>query len=392
MLKKFIFIIIILSSLKFYQPAFFPEILLKASDWLGIFLIFGLLIIYLIYNREKQEKKHFVFPVILILVSVFISMFGAYVFQDQSFLATGYGQRAIYFYFIYFLLHYLKFSVEYIVRIIGIFGLVFIAIYIIQYVVFPIQITQSHMFLDRGTLRIFLSGAGYLVIAYFIWLYSIFKSFKIKYLIFLLLALTVFVLLGTRQVIAAMVLLTILAILQSRIIKSKFLLFTLIGIAFIPVYFLFQDIIFAMFEVTLEQSESVQGNIRVVAARFFLTDFFPSGFSYFTGNGATGPSLYGLRVVRYMEEYGYYQSDLGLIGEYTMFGALFVIAVFIILIRVLRTKLPDKLMFIKYNFLGIILTLVTGGGAFGSSGANILIICILLYVVDVYLNNKESVT
>ena len=61
-----------------------------------------------------------------------------------------------------------------------------------------------------------------------------------------------------------------------------------------------------------------------------------------------------------------------------------------ILIRALRAKLPDGLMIIKYNFLGIILALVTGAGAFGNDGANILINCMLLYLVDLYMHDASG--
>jgi len=163
----------------------------------------------------------------------------------------------------------------------------------------------------------------------------------------------------------------------------------LIGLAFIPVYYLFQDIIIAMFEVTREQSQAIESNIRVEAAKFFLKDFFPNGWSYFTGNGASGKSLYGLRVFSYAKEYGYNQSDLGLLGDYTKYGFLYVLGVIMILIFALLKKIPEKLMFIKYNFMGIILTLVTGGGAFGMSSP-IIINCFLLYLLDVYINDADS--
>lgn len=390
MLKRILLIIIILCSLKFYQLAFLPEMIIKVTEWIGIGLIFGLLIIYIVYSREKLYKQKFAFPIILILISVLISMFAAYAYHDQSFLRTAIAQRAIYFYFIYFLLHYMKMEGVFIIKLIMIFGLTYIVIYLAQYMIFPVQITYSHMFIDRGTLRIFLSGAGYLVIGYFIYLYLTFKAFRIRYVFFMLLAYGIFVLLGTRQIIASILLLTILFILQSRVVKSKLLIFSLIGLSIVPIFLLFQDIIIAMFDVTLEQSQAVESNVRVRAAEYFLTEFYPSGFAYFTGNGMHGNSMYGLKIIRIMEEYKFFQSDIGLIGEFTQYGMLFLIGVSVILYRVLTVKLPEKLMFIKYNFLGIILTLVTGSGAFGSSGTNVLINSMVLYLVDLYLNDNKA--
>jgi len=36
------------------------------------------------------------------------------------------------------------------------------------------------------------------------------------------------------------------------------------------------------------------------------------------------------------------------------------------------------------------ITLVTGGGAFGSNSINILINCMLLYMIDMYLNEVSD--
>jgi len=390
MLKKVIIIVIILCSLKFFSIIVIPDVALKIMEWLGIGLILVFIIIYLVYSKVKVVKTHFTFPIILVFVAVLISMIGSYTYQNQSFLISAYSQRAIYFYLIYFLLHLMKVDGEFIVRSIVIFAVAYLAVYYLQTILYPIEITSTKMFTDRGTLRIFLAGSGYLVITYFIWLYLTFRSFKIRYLTFLLLSMGVFVLLGTRQVLASILLLTILFIIQSKVVKAKLLLFLLIGIALIPIYFLFQNIILSMFEVTREQTQNLEGGIRLEGAKFFLTRFFPTDLSYFTGNGAPGSSIYGLRLARYSEEYGYYLSDIGLIGEYVKYGILYVIAVLIILINVFRRKIPENLMFIKYNFLGVVLTLVTGGGVFGSSGANIVLICFLLYLLDLHIDGNDS--
>ncbi len=390
MLKKFILISVILCSLELFTLIFLPDMLIKVVEMAGVAIILFFLLLYFVYGENRPGKMRFALPVTLILVSVVFSMLGAYIFQDQSFSGTLVAQRVMYYYLAYFLLHYLKIPIEYIRKTIVVFAIVYMVLYIGQYLVYPTALIKSKMFIDRGTLRIFMPGAGFLVIAYFIWFYSFFKTYKIRYIILLLGAWIIFILLGTRQVIAAVGLLSILFMLQSRVIKSRFLFFALIGIALVPVYFLFQDIINAMFDITVSQSQNAGGNVRVKAASYFLTDFYKNNWAYIIGNGAPGSSGYGLRMASISERYGYYRSDLGLLGEYTKFGVLFVLGVFIIFYRSLSAKLPEKLMFIKYNFMGIILTLVTGGGAFGSVSINILVNCMLLYMIDMYLNQKEE--
>jgi hypothetical protein len=389
MLKKFILIVVILCSLELFTLVFLPDMVMQVIEMAGIGIILFFLLLYFVYGEVRPGKMRFAFPVWLILISLVFSMIGANVFQDQSFSATAVGQRVIYYYLVYFLLHYLKIPVEYIRKTIVVFAIAYMAIYITQYVMYPTALIKSKMFIDRGTLRIFMPGAGFLVISYFIWLYSFFKTYRIRYILLLLTAWAVFILLGTRQVIGAMLLLSIVFMLQSKVVKSRFLFFALIGIAIIPLYLLFQDIITAMFDVTVSQSQSAGSGIRVKAARFFLTDFYKNNWAYFTGNGAAGSTVYGLRVAGISERYGYYLSDIGLIGEYIKYGVLFVIAVIIIFYRSLSSRLPENLMFIKYNFYGLILTLVTGAGAFGSVSINILTNCMLLYMIDMYLNENE---
>lgn len=390
MFKKIILISVILCSLELFTLVFLPDMVIEVIEMAGVAIILFFLVLYFIYGERHMGKMRFTLPLVLILVSVAFSMLGAYAFQDQSFSVTVLAQRVIYFYLIYFLLHYLKISNEFITKTITVLAIAYMVLYVAQYLVYPTALIKSKMFIDRGTLRIFMPGAGFLVIAYFIWLYSFFKTYKLKYVILLLASLAVFVLLGTRQVIAAVLLLTIVFIIQSKVINSKFLFFILIGIAVIPVYFLFQDIITAMFDVTVSQSQTAESNIRVKAATFFLTDFYKNNWAYLIGNGYAGSSSYGLRMAGISQRFSYYQSDIGLIGEYTKYGLFFVIGVIIILYRALAAKLPEELIFIKFNFLGLIMTLVSGAGAFGTTSINILINCMLLYMIDNYLNEKEK--
>ncbi len=390
MFRKVILISVILCSLEFFTLVFLPDMVIEVIEMTGVAIILFFSFLYFIYGERHLGKMRFTLPIALILVSVTFSMIGAYVFQEQAFSTTLLAQRVIYYYLIYFLLHYLKISLEYIVKTIIALAIVYMVLYVAQYLVYPTALIKSKMFIDRGTLRIFMPGAGFLVIAYFIWLYSFFSTYRIKYILLLLAAWIVFVLLGTRQVIGAVLLLSIIFMLQSKVVKSRVFFFVLIGLALIPVYLIFQDIINAMFDLTVSQSNSAESGIRLRAARFFLTDFYKNNLAYLIGNGAPGSSGYGLRIVGIAERYGYYRADLGLLGEYTKYGVLFVIGVFIIFYRSLSAGLPENLMFIKYNFMGIMLTLVTGGGAFGTSSVNILTNCMLLYMIDMYINQREE--
>jgi hypothetical protein len=191
------------------------------------------------------------------------------------------------------------------------------------------------------------------------------------------------VLLGTRQVIAPAALVLLLNILYIKRIRSKFLTLMLIGIMAVPVYYLFKDIFIALFEVTQKQTANVSGDVRVRAAIFYLTDFFPNRLAYIIGNGVPSErSSYGILVSSLNKALGYYQSDIGIIGDFTYFGIFLVIAQITLYVHVMRIRLPHVMDFVKYYFFVLIITIFISGGVFGYA-ESVVIICILLYLIDI---------
>ena len=390
MVRKGVFLLIVLTSIDFFTIAVFPEKIQKSFEFLGIALVLFFFIIFYLYDRSFTIKENFNTPILILLFGVLLSMFGAMGFHEQSFSLTIWGERFIFFYIFYFLLSKLKPDPDFIIKVSLILGFTYSIIYLAQYIIYPHAIVSAYMFMDRGTLRIFMPGSGYLVLGYFICLYYFFKEYKVIYLIYLLLSLIIFILLGTRQVIASVGLVTILFLVQSKVVKGKAILIPLMALSIIPFYFIFQDIFNSMLDVTSHQSTNIEGNIRMRAIKFFLFEFFPNSISYITGNGMYGGNSYFARKIQsYADVYGFYLADIGLIGDYVKFGMFFVVGVIIIFVKVFRTKLSEKFMFIKYNFYVIILTLFTGGSAF-AEGSNIVLLSIFLYLVDYYKFRQNS--
>ncbi len=348
------------------------------------------LIIYYLYDREPGIPETFNVPVLILLFGVFLSMFGALAFHEQSMSMTLWGERFIFFYIFYFLLSKLRIEPDYIIKFCLVLGFAFSIFYIVQYAIYPRAIVSAKMFNDRGTLRIFMPGSGYLVIGYFIALYSFFKNYKIIYLVYLILALIVYILLGTRQVLASVVLVTVLFLFQSKVVRLKAILIPLMVVSIIPFYFLFQNIFDSMLDVTSHQSSNIEGDIRFRAMKFFLFEFFPNTISYITGNGMYGgDTAYARQVLSYSDVYGFFMSDLGLIGDYVKFGVFFVLGVIIIFIKAFTAKLPEKYMFVKYNFYIMLMTLFTGGSAFAED-SNIVILGLFMYLIDYNKMEKKK--
>lgn len=388
MFRRVLIIIIILTSLGFFNFSFLGKDLLKVIEIGGIGLILLIIVLQGVYSTGEGFKRTYKWEVSLILVSVVASMFMAYSAHNQGLSTTLIAQRFMYFYFLYFALHLIKIPDIDLEKIIVYLAIIYAVFYIIQYIAYPRLIFNVRMVEDRGTVRIFQVGLFYLILAYFYILNKSFSEFSVNRLVLLLFFFSIIILMGTRQLIFSLLLLTMINILYSKKVKSKLLVALIAGAAIVPVSFMFQDIFLSMLSLSQEQSVGIEENIRIISGTFFLTEFFPNSFAYITGNGAdSANSGYGTMVQMYKDVFGFYQSDVGIIGDFSRFGSIFLIAVISILIRVLYGKLGDKLNYIKYFYLFVILIAFTGSGPFGEANS-IVTICITLYIIDVYKNNQ----
>jgi hypothetical protein len=172
-------------------------------------------------------------------------------------------------------------------------------------------------------------------------------------------------------------------------VKSKILILVIAALSVVPVIFMFQDIFLSLLDVSQQQSEGFAEDIRVRAATFFILELFPNNLSYLTGNGAdSANSPYGQAIQMYRDVYGFYQSDVGIIGDFTKFGALYVLAVFVLIFRMIFSKTGDDYSYIKYYYINILLTLFTGGSPFGEADS-IVAIGMTMYIMDVDKHKRK---
>ncbi len=390
MLKRIIVIFVILCSLHFYDIRYLSEKMIEILEIAGIGVCALLFIIHLVYDKQAWIKLHFNVEIIMIAIAVFLSMFIAFSAHGQNFTATLIVQRFMYFYLFYYMLHTLRMEKLEIMRIIFYFGFAFFALYILQYLAYPFKFIHTRMEFDRGTLRIWLVGNGYLTFAYFLCLAQFYYTQKLKYVLFCFLFIIVFILSGTRQNLAVILLLTSMSILFSHQLKSKVLIFFLIFIGLIPAVYVFRHIITEMFIISQQQTSKAGDDVRLRAAIFFLTDFIPNNWAYFLGNGIGSlNTIYGQKIQMYKELFGFYQSDVGIIGDYTKFGVLLILAELVIIIKVMAKKIDENLWFIKFIFVSIILTFLTQSGIF-TSGSGIVSVSLLLYLIDLDIFERNS--
>ena len=362
----------------------------KAAEFLGVLIVVVLLILYIVYGEVTHIRHNFTPFILLIFFSLITSMFMALYSRDQKLMDTFIAQRAMYYYLLYFLLHQLKIRPIDLERIFIAFGLLYVLLYLVQFFLYPKIIFDVFILSGRGTVRIYLKGSDYLAIAYFMSIHAFFRTNRIKYLLLILLFFSIYVLLGGRQTMATMAFTLVLFLIFSKKVKSRLMIGFLILVCAVLVSYMFQGIIQALVTQSLQDRSHGADYIRIVAAKHFLTDFFRTPVAYISGNGMySNTSSYGLEISR-LRSQGYYLSDIGLIGNYAIYGAFFIIGVLGICIKSLTIKINSNFIYIRYMFIAIVFALLTGGG-FMYSDFICSTVC-LLYLIDTsgYLPKENS--
>jgi hypothetical protein len=173
----------------------------------------------------------------------------------------------------------------------------------------------------------------------------------------------------------------IMFLIFSKKVKSRILIGFCIIVSIFLIFIMFQGIFEAMLRESVRDRNLGSDYVRILAAKHFLTDFFKSPWAYVTGNGMfANNTSYEIEVNR-LAANGFYLGDIGLIGNYALYGIFFVAGVFGICIKSLFIRIEEKYIYIRYMFVAIALSLITGGG-FGNADFICFIACVM-YLIDI---------
>jgi hypothetical protein len=381
MLIRIILHLIILCSLNFFNLSVL-ENYSRFISLLGVMLIVAIIVLNAIYGKASPIRRNYTIPVLLVFTGFFTSLLYANIHYDQQIFSTLWEGREMFLYLGYFMIHLVRPDPKEIERIIVFYALLFIVLYILQYVIFPYELFNVKMFEDRGTIRISLPGVTYILVGYFLMLQKYLLTNKLKYMLVNFMILLIVILLGGRQLLLIILFLTVISLIISRKIKNKLSIYFLILIGMIPLYFIFQNIFLELLSATAENIGKGGSDMRIKAIRYFLLDSFPNTMSYITGNGIPSTtSAYGRRILMISSKYKYFVSDIGIIGNYFYYGLFFVAGVLFIFYKTIIIKICSNESYLKYTFYALLIMLPTGGGF--TYGEFILPMTFFLYYLDV---------
>lgn len=315
--------------------------------------------------------KGFVLPLQLISVSVLASVLLSYVSWKQEF-SFAVSTIPYLLWFVFFYLLHIRFPLPVIEKIVFFWGWVYILLFIFQFM------NSSQVYFgfreefkeDRGVIRILFPGAGVFFLAYFISLNRVMEKVRFRWVfaLFILAGIAVTVLQVTKQSIVLLLGITLFHLLRKTSLFSRLL----ITAAFIGgvVLVLNSDNPVSRGIIESQKENVADGgqNIRVQGSLYFLTEFSPNTVSQIFGNGFPNlNSRYGQYVSMLEDNYGYYLTDVGVVGMYAMFGILPLLAYLMIFARGLTMRVPAEFQYLKYYLFYIMATCLTSDSIFSIS-------------------------
>jgi hypothetical protein len=322
-------------------------------------------------------------------MSIFVSFYS----WNQS-LANGASAVPLMLWIVFFYLLHIKFPIAQLERIVFIYGWIYILLYIFQFthsneVYFGFREEFKE---DRGVIRILFPGAGVFFLAYFIALNKVMEKTKQQwvFIFFILAGIVVTVLQVTKQSIALLLLITVFHLLSKvSLIKKVIILIASAAIIFTT---LNSDnpVSQGILESQKDNVSDGSQNIRIMASEYFIRDFSPNVVSRIFGNGFPNlTSNYGKYVTMLEDNYGFYLTDVGVVGMYAMFGIIPLLAYLLIFIKGMFMTVPPEYKYVKYYLFLIMATCLTSDSIFSISF--LITNVFVLYILQVIYEQENAV-
>jgi hypothetical protein len=354
--KKTIFLfLLVLFSLKCFDAAVARTGMLKNI----CYAYMALAIIISLPNFFKYNGG-FVLAVQLIAASTLISIFMANYTWGQG---LEYSPTTIPYmiWFVFFFLLGSNISVKTIENIALIYGILYITFFLFQFthngaVYFG---TVEEFKEDRGIVRVNFPGGGVFFLSCFIAINKFTSGDKYKYawLAYALIGVIVNVLQVTRQTIAVMLLVYLIHFLRN--VKLPLKLATMAVFALGVFLFLNSDNTISRGLSEQQKTDASAGGdyIRILAAKYYMTEFTPNTISKVFGNGFfNDTSNYGKALTAISQNYGYYLSDVGLVEVYITFGVFAILGFAFIFWKSFAIPLDPDHQYLRYYLWFIMIT------------------------------------
>lgn len=360
----FVFLLVIV-SFQFFDARFLNKSIVNIVTY--AFLTISILVSVPYFFRKKGG---FILPVQLIVLSIVISVPMVQLGWDQSWKDTLIATVPFMSWIFFFYLLHIEIPVKTIEKIALIYGVLYILLFFFQLAHSPTVLfgksiagwDKNEFSTSRGIARIVFPGAGVFFLVTFIAITKITIKAKRKWLWLSLTVLGIIipVLQVTRQFIFSVCVIYFYHFTKHLAGYKRIII---LGVAICFCFYIINinnSLVKGIAKATKTDLKEGDNYVRVQAGDYFLNNFSPSNINKIFGNGASyGSSEYGTFINYLQYRYGFYKSDVGIIGMYAMFGILAVIGYIIIWIKSFTIPLPEEYYYLKYYLWFLLLTSLT---------------------------------
>ena len=393
MIKKlkvlFVFLLVVI-SFDFFGARFLSKTLTLYFWFLYIAVSIALSLPFIF-----RKGQGFIIPIQLIFFSMLISIFTAYISWDQSIMNSVLATVPYMLWIFFFYLLEVKIPIKSIEKIILIYGIIYILLYIYQFThIQNILFGSKDEFTEegRGIIRIRFPGGGVFYLASFMAINKLTTQKDKRWLWFLLsiLGIVCTIMQVTRSAIFGIVILFYYHLIKDLAIYKKLI----ITLSFAIFLFLLSTsnnpIIKGISEQQKNDTQEGKNYIRVVAGRYFLSDFSPDDVTRIFGNGVPYSKTNYALYVENLKEQGFYLSDVGIIAMYVMFGVLSVIAYSFIWFKSFTLPITKEYYYVKYYLWYLLITCATSNYIYDLQYLICTVFALYIYQT-VYEKEKETI-
>lgn len=343
-LKNFFIIVTLACSIHFYgllhRLGNFTYQLIDVTYYSLVALFLLLVIANKTRARELSNQQSVVSMLLLgLLVFLVISALSASIFHQQSFPRTLVGMRYFSYFALFYLLIFVKFRYELLIKVCVFFAIIYVAVFSAQYIVFPTEIVPINNIkdFDRGLLRFRIEGVGFMTLIGFYFLNQYLNENKIRYFFAFSIAVFFVFALGFRTLLVAYLLGAVcLLFISDKLLVYKVKVLTLSFLLFLLSWFFLglDEYFFSALELSKTQLQLEEEYIRFKTFNFLFNYVNENFVTLIFGNGMPiEGTRYGGLVLGYgSSERGFISADLGMIGFSFNYGITSSIMIYSLLI------------------------------------------------------------
>ena len=356
-----------------------------------------LLLFFYLTKVRQSPNQHFGKTVLLLAFYPFLSVIYSFTEYGQPIMDGIRGSLPELLWLSYFFFHRTRISEGSFLKAILCMALFIVSVQIIQQFTYPDILfnvaieDESNPYEElaesrNGLWRFRLGDVGYFaaLILFYVWDKIRQRTYGMSIVILLVMAISLYLTL-TRQTIFSAILTIVVSYFMRRDRQGKWG-YALMATALAAIYFYYDELFGELTRMT--ENETTYDYIRILSGQYYLTETFSSVKAAILGHGVAVSGAFSVIMTDLQENWHFYASDVGFIGQMWKFGVPYVLICFYLLFSLFftwRNYIPDYIrLFVLFTIIMSIMIFPMG------LGFQYIFWSFLLYICDMNIIMKQK--